>query len=351
MKTGSARPKIKKYFVYKITNLVNNKIYIGKTSGGSIKHRWRQHINLTNQGEEKANKDGRRRFLLINRAMKKYGVDNFQIEQIFESDDHSTTRDKEIELIASFNSTDRNIGYNISKGGDGAFGFRFTEEQKKKMSEKRRGTKMGKNNSFYGKKHSDETKKLISESKIGQGIGSNNPFYGKKHSPESLEKMSAWQTGTTKHKMSLPEDKCQEVIDKFATGNYTPEQLREEYFVCKNLINRLLQLPLEKDTPESDISDLIKIEINIKYEPRIYTKEMLAKEYNLKKDQVSHILGITWASVVAQNIKKTLPIGNIKIPEYPKYVKPKSLTNEQVIEIHKNYNPKLNTYAEIAKKI
>lgn len=54
------------------------------------------------------------------------------------------------------------------------FGFRFSEEQKQKMSEER----FGKNNSFYGKKHTLETKQKISKANKGKLAGENNPMFG-----------------------------------------------------------------------------------------------------------------------------------------------------------------------------
>ena len=43
-------------------------------------------------------------------------------------------KDKEIELIALYNLTDRRFGYNITKGGDGLHGMVISKETKKKMS-------------------------------------------------------------------------------------------------------------------------------------------------------------------------------------------------------------------------
>lgn len=85
--------------IYKITNLINNKIYIGKDTTSNV--------NYFGSG------------LLINRAFEKYGKDNFIKEVIDETDDYVELSKKEIYWIEQYNSTDRGIGYNISKGGDG----------------------------------------------------------------------------------------------------------------------------------------------------------------------------------------------------------------------------------------
>jgi hypothetical protein len=85
--------------IYKITNLINNKIYIGKDTTSDT--------NYFGSG------------LIISRSLKKYGMENFIKEIIDETDDYNELSKKEIYWISYYKSTDREIGYNISKGGDG----------------------------------------------------------------------------------------------------------------------------------------------------------------------------------------------------------------------------------------
>lgn len=59
-------------FIYKITNLINNKCYIGKTER-TINERWKEHLKKSKSLD-----------LPLYRALNKYGIDNFQIEQIEE---------------------------------------------------------------------------------------------------------------------------------------------------------------------------------------------------------------------------------------------------------------------------
>ena len=94
-------------YIYKITNLINNKIYIGKTMN-SIAHRWREHCN-------EYNKDRSEHRPLYN-AIKKYGVDNFKIEEV-EACSIDELNEREcywIEFFGSFKN-----GYNATTGGDG----------------------------------------------------------------------------------------------------------------------------------------------------------------------------------------------------------------------------------------
>lgn len=97
--------------IYKITNIANGKIYIGKTTQPLLK-RFAQHLRSPfkpNHGH--LNK--------LHLAIMKYGVDNFKIEQIDEATSLEELNQKEIYWIATLNSRDKNIGYNINEGGDG----------------------------------------------------------------------------------------------------------------------------------------------------------------------------------------------------------------------------------------
>lgn len=92
--------------IYKTTNTVNNKIYIGQD--------FNNNPNYLGSG------------LALNNAMQKYGKEHF-IKEIIE---HCTTKDelneREKYWIAHYNSTDKTIGYNISTGGQG--GKMFADE-------------------------------------------------------------------------------------------------------------------------------------------------------------------------------------------------------------------------------
>lgn len=104
------------YLIYKITNKVNDKIYIGKTKKYykekyfGIEGRFNNHIVSANS-KSKCNDCPR-----LYNAIRKYGKDNFTIELVEE-----TTIDlinqQEIYYINNFKSFDSNIGYNIALGG------------------------------------------------------------------------------------------------------------------------------------------------------------------------------------------------------------------------------------------
>lgn len=92
-------------FIYIIRNTINNKVYIGQTRT-SVEQRWKEHLRHAQYGKQ-----------IINRAMKKYGVDKFYIEML-ETCDLEDLDYKEMYYIELYNSTDKSKGYNASIGGN-----------------------------------------------------------------------------------------------------------------------------------------------------------------------------------------------------------------------------------------
>lgn len=155
--------------VYKITCLINNKIYIGYTSK-KIEHRLKGHFK-----KAKYNKTNHK----FSNAILKYGKINFIIESIFETNDKNIALEKEIYYIKIYDTIKK--GYNLSTGGEcGASGVKkkLTEEHKEKIRL-----------ASLNKKVSDETKKLISKNHADVS-GNKNPFYNKKHSKETKLKIA-----------------------------------------------------------------------------------------------------------------------------------------------------------------
>lgn len=98
-------------FIYKVTNNINNKVYIGKTLH-NIEKRFNEH-----KWEAKTNAKGRPFHLALN----KYGSENFSIE-ILEEVEFNKLNEKEIYWISFYNSYigfPQSNGYNATLGGDG----------------------------------------------------------------------------------------------------------------------------------------------------------------------------------------------------------------------------------------
>ena len=95
----------REYILYRITNTVNDKIYIGQTMCG-LKRRFDQHKDASRTGKKSK----------LYNAMRKYGVENFRIERLATVDNIDTLNDLERHCIMKL-QTYKN-GYNIYLGGD-----------------------------------------------------------------------------------------------------------------------------------------------------------------------------------------------------------------------------------------
>jgi len=122
--------------IYKITNLVNGKVYIGQSY--HIERRFIQHQYNNKKTET-----------YFERAKKKYGINNFKFEIIMQLKDGPFTSKYlnrfEKHYIAYYKTTDRRYGYNEYEGGQAR---RNTIEANKKSSQARCGEK----NYWYGKR-------------------------------------------------------------------------------------------------------------------------------------------------------------------------------------------------------
>ena len=139
------------YIVYKHT-CPNGKVYIGITMQG-IKRRWGNGHNYSRQK-------------LFNSAIKKYGWDNIKHEVLFENLDETNAKEIEKGLIQEYKSFDSKYGYNISLGGEGTYGYKMSEEQRRKLSISHKG----KTPPNKGVPMSEEQKKKIKATRIKKPV-------------------------------------------------------------------------------------------------------------------------------------------------------------------------------------
>ena len=117
----------KRWCVYKHTNKLNGKVYIGQTCQNP-KYRWG------------SNGSGYKRIPHFWNAIQKYGWENFEHEVLFDNLNREDASRLEIELIAMYDSVNPENGYNTSTGGFfGVVGFEMTDECKRKISESLKG--------------------------------------------------------------------------------------------------------------------------------------------------------------------------------------------------------------------
>lgn len=168
-------------WIYKTTNLVNNKIYIGQTHY--------QTVNYMGSG------------VLIGHALKKYGAENFVKEYIDEALSQEELDDKEKFWIKELHAQDRTIGYNIADGGWNC--FTMNDDIKAKISKTLTGKYVGENSFRKGLFITQEHKDAISKALKGVPLSDSHKrkiseaHVGKTLSAETKDKLSKAHTGKT----------------------------------------------------------------------------------------------------------------------------------------------------------
>lgn len=167
--------------IYKITNVINNKCYIG--SAKNIVYRWRRHKQLLRKNAHHS--------VLLQRAWNKYKSDSFRFEIVENIADieHLVPREQYyLDLLRP--------DYNVCKiaGKGGKLGIKNT----KKEIERKRQAWSGKNNPNFGGLSKTHIKNMkISLSKRGGNKGKNNPRYGSHLSDETKQKIAEKLKGRT----------------------------------------------------------------------------------------------------------------------------------------------------------
>lgn len=198
--------------IYKTTNKINGKIYVGKDSN--------ENPRYLGSG------------LLVARAIKKYGKENFVKETMEQCESLEKLSEREIYWIKKLNATNKSTGYNIANGGAGGNVYtEYNQDSKKRMIEKLKGKKrpqyvldkMKEDRIKYPEKYvfTELHKKKIGDAHKGKIIkegqilklkermknfnnysdefllqqskdkhGKNGPMFGKTHSEETKRKMS-----------------------------------------------------------------------------------------------------------------------------------------------------------------
>ena len=223
--------------IYRITNTLNGKAYIGQTSK-TVDARFREHVYTAFNTQSDWH---------FAKALRKYPLTAWKVEVIDFAFSQAEAFEKEQSLIEQFDTLTN--GYNSTNGGEGAAGYKWTPEQRQRASdnayvrtdahrenqrqvltaaqakivqtrqtddyraaqrERNLGEKnpmfgkthpperiaqisqqmSGESNPFYGRQHTEETKQKIRDAKP-DATGAANPFFGKKHSEETRAKMKA----------------------------------------------------------------------------------------------------------------------------------------------------------------
>lgn len=213
--------------VYKVTNKVNGKVYIGQTTR-TLNKRKSEHISaaLTEKYKGQCSE-------YFHNALRKYGKNAF-VWEILETCSNKYDLDLAeqwyVMYYNTFKSKTESNGYNLTKGGNGNSGLIFSDEHKRKISESKKGNKLSeahkqkirdnaKINPNYGNKGrvtSNYTKNLLREANLGKklsddikrkiGLSSkgNKHALGYKHTDEVKAKMSKSTSGKNNPMYGVP---------------------------------------------------------------------------------------------------------------------------------------------------
>lgn len=153
------------YYLYKVTNKVNGKCYIGYTC--DFKRRIGQHRRMNGN------------LKLFYSDISLFGVDNFSFEWIASCRNKEDAKKGEIELIKQWNSRHPN-GYNITPGGD--YSISHSKETISKIIKANKEYLKNNIHPMKGRRHSSESKLKMSKSaklRSDRPKGKNHWNYGK----------------------------------------------------------------------------------------------------------------------------------------------------------------------------
>jgi group I intron endonuclease len=223
-------------YIYKITNTISNKKYVGCTIQDDVKKRWESHKRL-------AKKD--KGCTALKNAFKKYGIDKFKFEIIILCFNEDCFK-YEKEYIKKYNTLVPN-GYNISEGGNGG-------------------------GLFKGKQHRQETKEILREKSIKYYSNIENRKNLSKIVKDALQKSEKWQTAVREGRIGIKYKKekkkiiSEEVKKKISEGLHKYYEKNIENHTKLNIEkhNKIMSEKLGKKVSQYDLSgNYIKTYISI----------------------------------------------------------------------------------------
>jgi len=208
-------------YVYKTTNLINNKIYIGFHKSKSK--------NYLGSGK------------ILKQALKKYGRENFinEILEICNSEEELFKREKY--WIKHYDSQNRLIGYNITDGGLGGVGSKhllgrkLSEEHRLNISLNHADVN-GEKNPMFGKTHTKEVRELLCNLHLGKPL----PI-------ETRKKQSKKKSGELNNNSKLTPEIVRTIRKEYENGTKTIH-LANKFNVKKPCIWKIVNYRTWKNT-------------------------------------------------------------------------------------------------------
>lgn len=192
--------------IYKITNCINQKLYLGLTINDA-ETRFKKHKSMIYSNGCSA----------LYEAFKKYGVENFMVETICFSNNKKELMSLEKHYISELNTVSPN-GYNLTSGGENC---KVTDETKKKISKALKGRKIK-----WAEKVSIGVKKLWEDEE-----------YRTKQTEQRKQKRGKYRDGIIKPlRLELPSEKINQLYKDGKTINEISKLLGVSFYTIKKRI-------------------------------------------------------------------------------------------------------------------
>jgi len=210
--TYKGRFKKMYYTVYKITNLVNNKIYIGVHKTSNLNDNYMGSGNI------------------IKQSIKKYGAENFKKEyiSIFDNDEEMFKMESEL-VNKSFIKEETN--YNIKEGGFGGWSYVNNSRTKEEMIEhgKKYGPKAGSWNNYEKRLKILESIPMEKRKEIGKRMGdvyggfnklTNDEINNRLNLIKNIDLMKYGWVKKVSEKLNISHTQVRRFIEKYYDGEF-----------------------------------------------------------------------------------------------------------------------------------
>lgn len=303
------------FYLYVITNTINGKIYIGKTSDrkGGISNRLREHFLTAKSGDNK----------YLYRSIRKYGNINFTITEINKNESEQYILKHEIILISLFNTRDKKIGYNNSKGGEGASGFQVGEKSSKSIFTNQEAENIIKLYISGGFTADMIAKKYNVKNSIVNKIIRGKTYYHvfEKLNQTEKDKINIIKDDNNKcgyiksgiKKAFLKEHETLEIYNSYFSSNFNMNEICSRFNISNNLVMNILLGNTWKHLKLTPIREKRKInkkiiltkdnavEIIYLFKINKMTIDNLSKMFHVRSETVSKIIsGKTWPDLVTE---------------------------------------------------
>ncbi len=221
-----------KYYVYLITNLVNGKVYVGKTNKPSV--RWRSHKKIALGGKEKYPQE----FSSIHGAIKKYGHSNFKFDILEEFETEGDAYYFESWWIQYLESFRRINGYNLNLGGEG--GVSPTEETRQKLIIAQNAPRLIQLHSDLMKDKHKQDPGFLAKINFGNQYRKNKPHSDDVKSRMSTSHKNNGHRGEKVASSKLSSEQVLEIRRVYDNENISQRQLAKTYRVSQSIISDII---------------------------------------------------------------------------------------------------------------